>query len=97
MSLEMVSAHRPCRDRDEKAPNIREKCYGRKQKGAVIGKTEFLAERAGFELTVRFPVYTLSKRARPLGERTGFAGAGRPGGDQFETAGLRPPAGLPWI
>jgi hypothetical protein len=49
MSPKLVSAHGPRRDRGEKAANIREKCYGRKPKGAVIGKTEFVAEGARFE------------------------------------------------
>jgi hypothetical protein len=42
--------------REGRARNIREKCQGRKRKGAAIGKTEFVAEGGGFELTIRFPL-----------------------------------------
>jgi hypothetical protein len=72
-SPKLVSAQRPRCDRGGNARNIREKCQARKQKGAAIGKTEFLAERVRFELTVRSPVHvqlsaamtTSSARPRP--------------------------------
>jgi hypothetical protein len=46
MSPKLVSAQRPRCDRGGKARNIREKCQGRKQKGAATGKIEFLAVEA---------------------------------------------------
>jgi PAS domain S-box-containing protein len=57
MRPKLVSAQRTRCDRGGKARNIREKCQSRKQEGAATGKTEFLAEGARFELTVRSPVH----------------------------------------